>query len=254
MVALAVVGAAVLRSNKLAPRAAPPTIRYIAVLPLRNLSRDPEQEFFADGTTEALISSLAQIHALRVISRTSVMRFKGTTKPVPEIARELGVDAVVEGSVQRAGGRVLITAQLIEASTDTHLWAKDYERDLADVLHLEAEVSRAIAQEIGIQVTSEEHSRPAFAGSIRRRKKRTYWDAITGGNLTSKTCGKASAISSRPSSCTRISRRSMRVWLRLGMSAARGAPRDSVKSKSLREPRRGRRWSWIRIFPKPTLR
>jgi TolB-like protein/DNA-binding winged helix-turn-helix (wHTH) protein len=172
--ALAVAGAAVWWRNRLEPRAASQQIRSIAVLPLRNLSRDPEQEFFSDGTTEALISSLAQIHALKVISRTSVMRYKGTTKPVPEIARELGVDAVVEGSVQRAGDRVRITAQLIQASTDTHLWANDYERDLADVLRLEAEVSGAIAQEIGIQVTSEERGRMGGARRINPAAQEAY--------------------------------------------------------------------------------
>src|SRR5215472_3042658 len=171
---LAVVGAAVWWSSKLAPRAALHLIRSIAVLPLRNLSRDPEQEFFSDGTTEALISSLAQIHALKVISRTSVMRDKGTTETVPEIARELGVDAVVEGSVQLVGGRVRITAQLIQASTDTHLWANDYERDLGDVLGLEAEVSRAIAQEIGIQVTSEERRRMGGARRINPPAQEAY--------------------------------------------------------------------------------
>jgi serine/threonine protein kinase/tetratricopeptide (TPR) repeat protein len=131
-------------------------IRSVAVLPLQNLSRDPDQEFFSDGTTEALISSLAQIHDLDVISRTSIMRYKGTTKTVPEIGRELGVEAILEGSVQRVGGSVRITAQLIRTSTDTHLWAREYERDVADVLKLEAEVARTIAQEIQAHLTPEE--------------------------------------------------------------------------------------------------
>ena len=142
-------------------------IRSIAVLPFQNLSRDPDQEFFADGTTETLISSLAQIHALDVTSRTSVMRYKGTTKTLREIARELGVDAIVEGSVQYAGGRVRVTAQLIRASTDTHLWASDYDRDASDFLQMEADVARAIAQEIEVQITPEESRRLASARSIR---------------------------------------------------------------------------------------
>ncbi len=142
---------------KLWPRA--PQIRSIAVLPLQNLSGDPSQEYFSDGTTEALISSLAQVRALKVISRTSVMRFKGTTKALPEIARELGVDAIVEGAVQRSGGRVRVSAQLIRAATDEHLWAKDYDRDVVDVLALEDEVARAIAQEIRVQVTPQESQR-----------------------------------------------------------------------------------------------
>jgi serine/threonine-protein kinase len=143
-----------------------PRIRSLAVLPLQNLSRDPDQEFFSDGTTEALISNLAQIHDLDVISRTSAMRYKSTTKTMPEIGRELGVDAIVEGSVQRVGGRVRITAQLIRASTDKHLWAAEYERDAADVLKLEAEVARTIAQEIQARLTPEETRRLASARSI----------------------------------------------------------------------------------------
>ena len=138
-------------------------IRSIAVLPLQNLSNDPEQEFFSDGMTAALISSLAQIHSLNVTSRTSIMRFKGTTKTLPEIGGELGVDAILVGSVQRAGGRVRISAQVIRASTDTHLWAKEFDRDISDVLALEADVARAIAEEIKARITPEESSRLARA-------------------------------------------------------------------------------------------
>jgi eukaryotic-like serine/threonine-protein kinase len=134
-------------------------IRSIAVLPLQNLSGDPAQEYFSDGTTEALISNLAQVHSLKVISRTSVMRYKGTTKTLPEIGRELGADAIIEGSVHRIGGRVRITAQLIQAATDAHIWAKDYEGDMADMLQLEADVARSIATEIRAQLTSEETGR-----------------------------------------------------------------------------------------------
>jgi TolB-like protein/Tfp pilus assembly protein PilF len=141
--------------------AGPGRIESIAVLPLENLSGDPQQEYFADGMTEELITDLAQIGALRVSSRTSAMRYKGTKKPVPDIARELNVDAVVEGSVQRAGDRVRITAQLIQAATDKHLWASSYERDLRDVLVLQDEVARAIAGEIGVRLTPQERSRLA---------------------------------------------------------------------------------------------
>ena len=102
-----------------------PHIESIAVLPLENLSHDPEQEYFADGLTDALITDLGQVAPLRVISRTSVMQYKGAKKPLPQIAQELNVDAVVEGTVQRSGNRVRITAQLLEARTDTHLWARD---------------------------------------------------------------------------------------------------------------------------------
>ena len=141
------------------PRAQGGVIASIAVLPLANLTGLPEQEFFVDGMTEALISTLAQLRALRVISRTSIMRYKGTTVPLPEIARALDVDAVVEGSVTRSADRVRVTAQLIDARTDHHLWARSYERDAHDVLALQSEVARAIADEIRVQVTHEERAR-----------------------------------------------------------------------------------------------
>ena len=151
-----------------------PEIKSIAVLPLQNLSGDPAQEYFADGMTEALISSLAQIRALRVISRTSVMSFKGTQKPLPEIARELKVDGVIEGSVQRENGRLKIMIQLIHGPTDAHLWARDYERELTDVLKLQGEVARAIAQEIRIQVTPEEGARLASATTVNPAAHQEY--------------------------------------------------------------------------------
>ncbi len=141
-------------------------IESIAVLPLENLSRDPEQEYFADGMTEALITNLAQIGALRVVSRTSAMRFKGVRKPLPEMARALQADAVVEGSVARFGDRVRITAQLIHAATDRHLWAQSYERDLSDVLALQGEVARAIAEEIRVQLSPQEAARLAEARRV----------------------------------------------------------------------------------------
>ena len=136
-------------------------IRALAVLPLANLSGDSEQDYFVDGMTEALIAELAQVSALRVISRTSSMHYKGTTRTAPEIARELGVDGLIEGSVMRAGERVRITAQLIHAATDRHLWAHTYERDLRHVLHLQGEVARAIADEIQVTLTPQERARLA---------------------------------------------------------------------------------------------
>jgi len=134
-------------------------IQSLAVLPLTSFSSDPEQQFFADSMTEAIITDLAQIGALRVVSRTSVMRYKRTQKSVPEIAKELGVDAVVEGSVERAGNRVRITAQLIRAATDQHLWAENYERELKDVLVLQDQVARSIAREIQVKLTPLEEAR-----------------------------------------------------------------------------------------------
>jgi TolB-like protein/Flp pilus assembly protein TadD len=143
-----------------------PGIDSIAVLPLDNLSGDPEQEYFADGMTEELIAELAKIGALRVISRQSVMQFKGTDQPLPKIAQTLNVDAVVEGSVRRSGNRVRITTQLVQASPEQHLWAESYERDMQDILALQSEVAQAIAREIRITVTPEEEIRMASARPV----------------------------------------------------------------------------------------
>jgi TolB-like protein/DNA-binding winged helix-turn-helix (wHTH) protein/tetratricopeptide (TPR) repeat protein len=135
------------------------TIHSVAVLPLQNLSGDPSQEYLADGLTEALVTDLAQIHSLRVISRTSIMTYKGTKKKLPEIARELSVDAVVEGSVTRSGDHVQVTAQLIEAPTDTHLWAETYEGTQRDLLVLQNRMAQAIVQQVRVTLTPEEKLR-----------------------------------------------------------------------------------------------
>ncbi len=131
-----------------------PSIHSLAVLPLQNLSSDPTQEYFSDGMTDALITDLAQIGTLKVISRTSSMQYKQTKKSLPEIARELNVDAIVEGTVQRSDDRVRITAQLIYGASDKHLWAKSYERDLRDVLALERDLTEEIAGQIQAQLTT----------------------------------------------------------------------------------------------------
>jgi TolB-like protein/thioredoxin-like negative regulator of GroEL len=131
----------------------------LAVLPLENFSNDPTQEYFSDGMTEALITELAQISALRVISRTSVMQYKGAKKPLPQIARELNVDAIVEGSVLRSEGKVRITAQLVQAAPERHLWAKSYERDLRDIMSIQSKVAQSVAEEIRIKLTEQEESR-----------------------------------------------------------------------------------------------
>ena len=135
-----------------------PSIRSLAVLPLENLSGDASQEYFADGMTDQLIATLGQISALRVISRTSVMGYKAARKPLPQIARELNVDAVIEGSIVRSGGRVRITAQLIDAAADKHVWAHSYEGDVRDTLALQSRVARAIAEEIRINVQPKEQA------------------------------------------------------------------------------------------------
>src|SRR5713226_4616 len=136
-----------------------PVIRSLAVLPLENLTGDASQEYFADGMTDALITDLAQIGALRVISRTSIMRYKGMRKPLPEIARELGVDGIVEGTVVRSAGRIRITSQLIYAPSDQHLWAHSYERDVGDLVTLQGEVAQAIAGEVRAALTPEQRTR-----------------------------------------------------------------------------------------------
>ena len=158
-------------------KATRPEIKSIAVLPLQNLSGDPAQEYLADGMTETLITKLAQIRSLKVISRTSVMSFKASKKPLPslpEIARELRVDAVVEGSMQRENGRVKVMIQLIHGPTDTHLWAREYERALTDVLKLQGEMARAIADEIRIQVTPEDLARMSSAATVNPAAHEAY--------------------------------------------------------------------------------
>jgi TolB-like protein/Flp pilus assembly protein TadD len=141
------------------PRVDAGQIQSLAVLPLDDHSSEPGHEYFADGMTEALISSLAKIKALRVISRTSAMQYKGARKSLPQIARELNVDAVIEGSVLRSGSRVRIAAQLIHAGTDQHLWAESYERDFQDILSLQSEIARQIAEEVRVTLTPQERVR-----------------------------------------------------------------------------------------------
>jgi TolB-like protein len=159
----------VLRPASGAPKAAfcPHAIRSIAVLPLDNYSGDPNQDYFAEGMTDELTTDLASISQLQVISRASAMQFQGKQRPAtPEIAKRLNVDAVVEGSVVRARDRVRITAQLIDARSDRHLWAKSFERNSGDVLALQNELASAIAREIDVQLTPTEQSRLANAPRV----------------------------------------------------------------------------------------
>jgi TolB-like protein/DNA-binding winged helix-turn-helix (wHTH) protein/Flp pilus assembly protein TadD len=162
----------------------------LVVLPLENLSGDKDQEYFADGMTDELIANLAKIHSLRVISRSTAMAYKGTRKPLSEIARELNVDAVVEGTVLRVGNRVRITAELVQVSTDRHLWADTYESQMGDVLALQNRVSSAIVNEIRINLTPEDRERlaknPAVAPEAYENylKGLYYWNKRTDENLT----------------------------------------------------------------------
>ena len=167
VLALLVVSVAVwLGRSRAAPASAAPRLNSIAVLPLANLSGDPSEEFFADGMTDQLITDLAQVGSLRVISRTSVLQYKDTKKTLPEIARELNVDAIVEGSVTRSGQRVRVTAQLLLAPTDTHLWAKTYDRDAGDVLKLQGDVADAIARQIRAQLTPQQQAQLRSARAV----------------------------------------------------------------------------------------
>jgi TolB-like protein/DNA-binding winged helix-turn-helix (wHTH) protein/Flp pilus assembly protein TadD len=167
-----------------------PVIRSLAVLPLESLSNDASQDYFADGMTDELITDLGQISALRVISRTSVMAYKHARKPLPQIARELNVDAVVEGTVLRSGDQVRITAQLIEAATDKHLWAQSYEGELRNALSLQNNVAKAIADQIRINLNPQEQAAlkkvtivdpEAYESYL---KGRYFWNKRTADGLT----------------------------------------------------------------------
>jgi TolB-like protein/DNA-binding winged helix-turn-helix (wHTH) protein/Tfp pilus assembly protein PilF len=151
-----------------------PTIRSLAVLPLENLSGDASQDYFADGMTDELITDLGQISALRVISRTSVMTYKGVRKPLAQIAGELNVDAVVEGSILRSGERVRITAQLIQLPADKHLWAQSYEGDIRDVLTLQNKVARAIAEQIRATLNRQEQAALEDAKAVNPEAYQAY--------------------------------------------------------------------------------
>jgi TolB-like protein/Flp pilus assembly protein TadD len=159
VVLVGLLAGAYLTTRSRAVNATRPKIQSLAVLPLKNLSGDPSQEYLADGMTEELIGRLAAIHDLRVISRTSVMGFRDTKLSVPEIAKTLGVDAFVEGSVIREGNRIRVHAQLIRAGTDEHFWSEEYDRDLQDVLALQSEVAQAIAEKVKVSITGQERAR-----------------------------------------------------------------------------------------------
>ena len=158
LVALVVLIAAIwiVRRSAVHPASIASRVHKIAVLPLENLSHDEQQEYFADGMTDAIIDQLARVQGLTVISRTSTMQYKKARKPLPQIARELGVDTVVEGTVLRAGDRVRVSAQLIDAATDRHLLSRTFERDLEDVLQLQQDVARAVAQQITSSLTAKD--------------------------------------------------------------------------------------------------
>jgi TolB-like protein/Flp pilus assembly protein TadD len=187
MVALALVAVAYAMFRSRPGHAARPQIRALAVLPLTNLSGDPAQEYLADGMTEALIGRLSRIHNLRVISRTSVMRFRDPKLSVPQIASTLGVDAVVEGSVMREGNRIRVTAQLIRGATDDHLWSTTYDRDFQDVLSLESDLAESIAERVKVTITGEEQKRLTAARAVSPEVYEDYlkgWYNLNGNTYT----------------------------------------------------------------------
>ena len=160
--------------DRLLGRFRPPQIRSLAVLPFENLTRDAEQDYFADGMTEALITNLGQILALRVISRTSVMKYRSARRPLADIARELHVDAIIEGSVSRSQNLVLVTARLVYGPTDTQLWSRSYQRDLQNVLVMQGELASAIVHEIDVTLTPQERDRLASGRPVNPAAHEAY--------------------------------------------------------------------------------
>ncbi len=202
---LALAGLVYALYTKAKPDPAPVNVSSIMVLPLENLSGDPEQEYFVDGMTDALIGDLAKIGGLHVISRTSSMHYKGTKKSLPEIAGEISVDVVVEGTVQRSGDRVVIRAQLIHAATDRHLWVRTYTREMRDVLDLQSEIAQAIAREVQINMTPAEQARLTSNHPVSPRAfdeylqgRYLYWNKRTEENLNKAIAHFQNAINEDP--------------------------------------------------------
>ena len=178
VVVLALLALTFLMARSPRTAATQPKITSLAVLPFKNLSGDPTQEYLADGMTEAIIGRLSSIHDLRVISRTSAMHFKDTQLSVPEIARALQVDALVEGSVIRDGSRIRVTAQLIRGATDAHFWSETYDRELRGALALQSEVAQSIARKVEVTVTGQEHSRLTAVRSVSPEVYESYLKGV----------------------------------------------------------------------------
>jgi TolB-like protein/DNA-binding winged helix-turn-helix (wHTH) protein len=225
-------------------------ITALAVIPLENLSGNPDQEYFADGMTDELITDLAKTSSARITSRTSVMRYKGIRKSVRDIGRELNVDAVVEGTVTRSGDRVRITAQLIQVATDMHLWAETYDRDLSEVIHLQSEVATDIARHISTVV------RPRIrAGPRTRMPTASISRGATSFISTQPKAGNDPlSYSTAPSNRTRDLRRPTQVWPTLTSSRVRTAQFPLRKPSHTESWRRPRRWNWMRSWRVPTMR
>src|SRR6266851_152671 len=225
-----------------------PEVHSIAILPLQNLSGDPQQDYFADGMTEELIADLGQVSALRVISRTSAMTYKGTKKTLPEIARELGVDTIVEGSMVREGNQVRITAQLIDARTDHHIWAHSYVHDLTSVLALQGDVAQAIADEINIKVTPQEQALLTRARPVNREAQDLYLQEkhlLNDGDPPKAVGHLQEAIDTVPTT-----RQRMLHWPMATAGWAKLAGSLISKRSPSRRPKRPKRSSWMMLCPK----
>jgi TolB-like protein/DNA-binding winged helix-turn-helix (wHTH) protein len=234
----------------------PPRIESLAVLPLVNLSVNQDQDYFADGMTEALITDLGKIGALRVISRTSVMQYKGTKKPLPEIARELNVNAFIEGTVSRSGNHVRITANLLQAFPEKHLWAESYESEIGDILTLQGQVAQAVAREIQVQLTPEQKK---LLSKTRPVNPKAHDDYLRGRYLcdqdTSRQRIKQFHISNKPSKKLRRILCPMPAWpfvIRSGdweeiFLSAIPHPRRACRK---RETRRSKQCNWTVIWPR----
>ena len=218
-------------------------------------SGDPTQEYFADGMTEGLITDLSKIRELKVISRTSSQRYRGTSKALPEIARGLNVDAIIEGSVLQSGDQVRITAQLIEADTDRHLWADNYERHLRDVLALQRDVAQAIAGEIRVRVTTRSRrDMPRSARWIRARMKRISAEGQRRTVQRAWPAARDRVLRTGASHRRRVPRPPTQAWrAHMPFSAVSWDSRHRPRTSPERAPQRRRRYSstarWRRRMP-----
>ena len=231
-----------------------PGIHSIAVLPLTNLSGDANQEYFVDGMTEELINDLGRLNALRVISRTSSMTYKNATKPLKQIARELGVDAIIEGSLLRSGDHVRVMAQLIRTPEERQVWAESYERTTGEAVAIPGDMARAVADELNLGLTPEEQIRIATPRKVNAEAHDAYLRAGSSSTSRTRSCGGPLSSTSRlrPGStrCTPLHGMASPKRTRLCRTSTCRLPSPSPR----RSPPPKRRCGWIRPWPRPTRR